>query len=399
MEIIAHLKTNKSPGIDNIPNSLIKLSAETIVEPLTHIINHSLSKGIFPESLKVAKVVPLYKKGDEALCSNYRPISLLSSFHKIFEKLVKEKVLNFLSKNEILYKYQFGFRKSHSTNLALLEVVETLYANLDVDNYGLGIYLDLQKAFDTVDHNILLSKLSHYGIRGNALNWFETFLKGRKQFTSVNGACSKTSVIGCGVPQGSVLGPPLFLLYVNDIQNAFTSATPKLFADDINIFLFGKDLKGLFSTANTELASLSEWLLANKLTLSIGQDKDTKFTLFANKQPTNLPKLSFQGQEVPFTTTMKYLGVHLDNKLTFKEHITKICEKIKKYVGIFYHVRHLLPRKCLRVLYFSFIYSYLYYCAEVYGNVPNTPIKFLQLIQNRANTNRFVPGPSQPPLA
>ena len=384
LEIIGHLKTNKSPGIDNIPNSLIKLSAETIVEPLTHIINHSLSKGIFPESLKVAKVVPLYKKGDEALCSNYRPISLLSSFHKIFEKLVKEKVLNFLSKNEILYKYQFGFRKSHSTNLALLEVVETLYANLDVDNYGLGIYLDLQKAFDTVDHNILLSKLSHYGIRGNALNWFETFLKGRKQFTSVNGACSKTSVIGCGVPQGSVLGPLLFLLYVNDIQNAFTSATPKLFADDINIFLFGKDLKGLFSTANTELASLSEWLLANKLTLSIGQDKDTKFTLFANKQPTNLPKLSFQGLEVPFTTTIKYLGVHLDNKLTFKEHITKICEKIKKYVGIFYHVRHLLPRKCLRVLYFSFIYSYLYYCAEVYGNVPNTSIKPLQLIQNRA---------------
>ena len=138
--------------------------------------------------------MPLYKKGDEALCSNYRPISLLSSFHKIFEKLVKEKVLNFLSKNEILYKYQFGFRKSHSTNLALLEVVETLYANLDVDNYGLGIYLDLQKAFDTVDHNILLSKLSHYGIRGNALNWFETFLKGRKQFTSVNGTCSKTSL-------------------------------------------------------------------------------------------------------------------------------------------------------------------------------------------------------------
>jgi hypothetical protein len=198
-------------------------------------------------------------------------------------ELVKEKVLNFLSKKEILYKYQFGFRKSHSTNLALLEVVETLYTNLDADNYCLGTYLDLQKAFDTVDHNILLSKLSYYGIRGNALNWFERFLNRRKQFTSVNGACSKTSVIGCGVPQGSVLGPLLFLLYVDDIQNAFTSATPKLFADDINIFLFGKDLKGLFSTTNTELASLSEWLLANKLTLSIGQDDNTKFTLYANK--------------------------------------------------------------------------------------------------------------------
>ena len=163
-------------------------------------------------------------------------------------------------------------------------------------------------------------------------------LKGRKQFTSVNGVCSKTSVIGCGVPQGSVLGPLLFLLYVNNIQNAFTSATPKLFADDISIFLFGKDLKGLFSTANTELASLSEWLLANKLTLSIGQDKDTKFTLFANKQALNLPKLSFQGHEVLFTSTIKYFGVHLDNKFTFKEHVAKICKKIKRIC------RNILPR-------------------------------------------------------
>ena len=191
--IIMDLKNNKSPGLDEIPNKVLKMSVEEISNPLAHIINQSFLKGIFPEQLKTAKVIPLFKKGDEAQCSNYRPISLLSCFHKIFEKLIKCKMLDFLHKNNVLYKYQFGFRKSHSTNLALLEVTEQLYANLNVDNYGLGIYLDFQKAFDTVDHEILLHKLDHYGIRGNILNWFKSYLKDRKQFTFVNGVKSKTA--------------------------------------------------------------------------------------------------------------------------------------------------------------------------------------------------------------
>ena len=296
-------------------------------------------------------------------------------------------MIEFLTVNKILYKYQFGFRKTHSTNLALLEVTEQIYANLNVNNYGLGIYLDFQKAFDTVNHNILLHKLNHYGIRGNVLNWFKSYLTDRKQFTFVNGTESTTSQINCGVPQESVLGPLLFLIYVNDIQNAFINATPKLFADDINIFLFHADLKILFNLANTELRSLNQWLLANKLSLSIGEGKDTKYTLFApRKYPdiNKLPELRISGQQVPYTPTIKYLGVLLDHKLSFKEHITSLCDKIKKYIGIFYHIRHMLPEKCRRVLYFSFVFSYIYYCAEIYGNVTYSSLKSLQLIQNRA---------------
>ena len=171
-----------------------------------------------------------------------------------------------------------------------------------MDNYGLGIYLDFQKAFDTVDHEILLHKLDHYGIRGNILNWFKSYLKDRKQFTFVNGVKSQTANVNYGVSQGSVLGPLLFLLYVNDIQNAFTNVTPKLFADDINLFIFHKDLKTLYSLANEELESLNGWLLANKLSLSIGAGKDTKYTLFSPKTyPTinNLPELHISGQPVP----------------------------------------------------------------------------------------------------
>ena len=384
--IIADLSSNVTPGLDKITNKVLKISAEAICLPLTHIINKSFEKGIFPDCLKTAKVIPLFKKGDEATCANYRPISLLSVFHKIFEKLIKCKLLDFLSTNNVLYKYQFGFRKSHSTNLALLEVTEQLYANLNVDNYCLGIYLDFQKAFDTVDHDILLHKLNHYGIRGNILDWFKSYLSNRKQFTFVNGVSSKTALINCGVPQGSVLGPLLFLLYVNDIQNAFTNATPKLFADDINVFLFHKDLKTLYLQANRELDSLNEWLLANKLSLSIGDDKDTKYTLFSpTKYPdtSKLPELRISGQLVPYTTTIKYLGVFLDYQLSFKEHIDKLYEKINKYVGIFYLVRHKLPPKCRRVLYFSFVFSYIYYCAEIYGNASNANLQRLQLVQNR----------------
>ena len=213
-----------------------------------------------------------------------------------------------------------------------------------------------------------------------------SYLTDRKQFTFVNGVSSKAAFIRYGVPQGSVLGPLLFLLYVNDIQHAFEHATPKLFADDINLFLFHKDLKSLYSLANTELDSLNEWLLANKLSLSIGQDKDTKYTLFAPKKYPdiqNLPELSISGQTVPYTTVIKYLGVYLDYKLTFKDHIEKLYEKIKKYVGIFYHVRHKLPPKCRRVLYFSFVFSHIYYCAEIYGNASNSNLKQLQVVQNR----------------
>ena len=218
------------------------------------------------------------------------------------------------------------------------------------------------------------------------MNWFKSYLTNRKQFTFVNGVYSQASHINCGVPQGSVLGPLLFLIYVNDIQNAFKNATPKLFADDINLFLFHKDIKTLYSMANTELESLNEWLLANKLSLSIGEDKDTKYTLFSpRKYPEidSLPKLHIANQEVPYTTTIKYLGVYLDFELSFKEHISKIYEKVNKYVGIFYHIRHKLPPKCRRVLYFSFVFSYIYYCAEIYGNVSNASLKPLQLVQNR----------------
>ena len=387
LDVIKSLQDKKSPGPDAINNKILKLSAEIIISPLTHIINLSLKHGTFPDKIKLAHVIPLFKKNDPTVCSNYRPISLLSCFHKLFEKIVKIQLTNYLNKHNIFYKYQFGFRKSHSTNLAIVEVIDKIYANLNQNNIGLGIFLDLKKAFDTVNHEILLYKLEHYGIKGNALKWFVSYLSNRRQCTKVNGKLSSEEAVECGVPQGSVLGPLLFILYINDMENALNFTKPKLFADDSNLFLFHKDIKTLFSNANKDLQSLSEWLIANKLSLSVGNDKDSRYTIFSPTklpQTTVLPKLHVGDKEIPRATSVKYLGLHIDENLNFKCHIDQLKNKIKKYTSLFYAIRHKLPKNCLRVLYHSFIFNNIYYCAEIYGRTSPSNIKPLQKVQNSA---------------
>ena len=258
IDLINSLQPNKAPGFDEVSNKVLKLSSHFIVKPLTHIINLSFLNGVFPDNLKIAKIIPLYKKGDKFLGSNYRPISLLPAFHKILEKIMKNRLYDFLSDNNILYEFQFGFRKNRSTNLALLDVVNDIYSNLDNKKFGIGIYLDLQKAFDTVNHEILLQKLEHYGIRGQANKWFTSYLTNRYQYTYTNEASSKRSMVECGVPQGSVLGPLLFILYIKDISHALDKGVPKLFADDANLFLFSEDINRLFFNANRELSLLGD---------------------------------------------------------------------------------------------------------------------------------------------
>ena len=179
---------------------------------------NKLNQGVFPEELKTANVLPLYKADDPMLFNNYRPVSLLTVLSKVFEKIMYNRLLNFLDTYNILFKNQFGFRKNHSTYMATMLLMEGITKSLENSEYVIGIFLDFSKAFDTVDHDILLRKLYHYGIRGNALQWFESYLKNRKQFVTYNGVSSDTKLITCGVLQGSILGPLLFLIYINDLS-------------------------------------------------------------------------------------------------------------------------------------------------------------------------------------
>ena len=265
--VISSLK-NSSPGFDGIPSFVANQCIDYFIEPLTYIINMSFMEGVFPSELKLAKVIPIFKSGDSTKMSNYRPISILSFFSKIFEKLMYNILNNFLYKNDVIYKYQFGFRKKHSTQHAIITLVDRITSSLDSGDLVIGVFLDLKKAFDTVDHHILIKKLFSYGIRGNTLKWFQSYLTDRSQFVSYDGIESKVLPIQYGVPQGSILGPLLFIIYMNDLFNVSNFLFTILYADDTCVVLGGKSLETLITLMNQELHLLYIWLQSNKLTLN-----------------------------------------------------------------------------------------------------------------------------------
>ena len=280
MLIISNLDPNKSSGPCSVPIKLLKIASSIIIGPLCVILNNSFSTGIFPDAMKIAKIIPIHKAGSTQGINNYRPISLLSIFSKIIERLMHRRLYAFLEHHKVLFESQFGFRKDKSTQHSLIEIVEEIRSSMERKNYGCGVFIDLKKAFDTVNHSILINKLEHYGIRETSLDWFKSYLNNRHQFVSFNGHFSDYKVMTCGVPQGSVLGPLLFLIYINDLPNISQNLKFYLFADDTNIYYEAPNLSDLQITLNDELKKLSEWLRVNRLSLNVSK---TNFVIFHQK--------------------------------------------------------------------------------------------------------------------
>ena len=238
-----------------------------------HFQSLSLQQGIFPENLKIAKVSQICKKGEEFLLTNYRSISVLPCFSKLLERKIHNRLFKYLSENSILYEKESGFQTSRSTEHAILLLVNQFYQSFDESKFTLGIFIDLSKAFDTVDHKILTKKLELYGIKGCNLGWFESYLSNRKQFITYGDKQTNIETITCGVPQGSILGPLLFLIFVNDLHKVTKYLDPIMFADDTNLFYSHKNITTLFQIVNSELKLVNEWFLANKLSLNAKKNK------------------------------------------------------------------------------------------------------------------------------
>ena len=341
-EVLKNLKTKKSSGQDGISSTLLKSFDGQITNVLTLIINQSLSTGIFPNKLKIAKVVPVFKKDDPHQPGNYRPISLLPAISKIFEKVVYKQVYNYMNGNNLLYKSQYGFRKKHSTEFAAMEVTDQIFKDLDQKKVPLAIFLDFSKAFDTIDHIILLDKLTYYGIQGTALNWFRSYLKNRTQYVQYKDEESRSSKITTGVPQGSILGPLLFIIYINDIAKVTNKFHFTIYADDTTLLeplcTFSQNNEQnsnlLSRDINNELKAIVEWLALNKLSLNV---KKTKMMLFHYKQRsiTNMiPKLEINGIPIERVQEFNFLGINLDENMTWKSHVKKIACKIACTVAL-----------------------------------------------------------------
>ena len=260
-------------GPNSIPTKILHLIKDKISIPLSELINKSFATGCFPNICKTAKVISILKTESRLLCNNYRPISLLSNISKIIAKIMYQRLNNFLEETNRFYNLQFGFRLNLSANNALLSIVENVQTDLDNGDFAAGVFIDLKKAFDTVDHDILLNKLEYYGVRGLLKDWFQSYLKNRKQFVSVNNSTSNTKEIPTGVPQGSALGPLLFLLYINDLHKSVKHSKTYHFTDDTNIMQSNESLDVLSKNLNKDLKSLSQWLKANKLSLNISKTK------------------------------------------------------------------------------------------------------------------------------
>ena len=399
-DLITDLIPKNSCGYDNLSNKLLKKLLPALVGPLTIIFNRSLIEGVFPEAMKKADVVPLFKSKDHQESNNYRPISLLLTLSKLLEKIMYKRTYSFLESTGQIYKSQYGFRTAHSCENAICELVSEIIKGKQDGMHTLAVFLDLSKAFDSLEHDVLLKKLYKCGIRGVAYNWFESYLNGRQMRVKCNVASSgKTEYsnymkVSYGTPQGSCLGPLIFLIFTNDLHRHLVYSSSILFADDTTLYKTHRNLVYLKWSLEDDLCTLSDWFAANKLTLNL--DK-TVCMLFQKNNKNSEIELKVKDMIIANQKETKFLGMWLDQSLSWHSHIQKLILKIKRNKYLLNNGKHLMDQSTKRLVYYSHIVSHIRYGMLLWGNnagkeqlnkLQKLQTKCLELVQgNKINTN------------
>ena len=378
---INNLDKNKAVGPDMVHNRLLIVACPVIVQPLTTLFNKSLANGLFPEVWKRAHVVPIYKqKGDKSSCKNYRPISLLSCVGKLLEKCVQKHLVHYLKENSIITPSQSGFTSGDSTIYQLLNIYDDFVSGLDRNIPTQAIFFDISKAFDRVWHRGLIHKLEAAGVRGTLLNWFENYLKNRKQAVVLKGSKSKFLEVHAGVPQGSVLGPTLFLLYINDLNTAIESNI-KLFADDTSMYLSLVDNLTRSRILNSDMMKISLW--AQKWKVNFNCQK-TELLNVCNRNFIIDNQLIFDNSILQPSISHKHLGLTLQENCKWDSHVTSLVAKCRPLVSCLKSYKYRLNRRSLEIMYKSYILPHFDYADVVWDNLTQRQIQDLEEIQLEA---------------